>query len=140
MLSYELLTGRTPWSSLTDKKVIRKEIQTLNVAPPRKLSPPAGQFVCSLLRQDFKKRLGTAADADIKGASFFAPIDWRATEAGEAPPAFTPPGVCVADSDTQAALDVYRQRTPHFDGGGKEEDEPWFLGLDRIEAHPPLAL
>jgi serine/threonine protein kinase len=58
VLAYELLTGRTPWSSLTDKKVIRKEIQTLIVAPPRKLSPPAGQFICSLLRQDHTRRLG----------------------------------------------------------------------------------
>jgi hypothetical protein len=51
VLSYELLTGRTPWSSLTDKKVIRKEIQNMIVTPPRKLSPPAGMFVCSLLKQ-----------------------------------------------------------------------------------------
>jgi hypothetical protein len=51
VLAHELLTGRTPWSSLTNKKVIQKEISGMRVAPPAGISPAAGMFICSLLHQ-----------------------------------------------------------------------------------------
>ena len=42
------------------------------VAPPRKISPPAGHFVCSLLRQDHRKRLGTASDTEVGAPACFS--------------------------------------------------------------------
>lgn len=51
MLAHEMMTGRSPWSSLTDKKLIKRQIRTLKIAPPQGLSPSAGAFVCALLTQ-----------------------------------------------------------------------------------------
>ena len=58
VLAHELFTGRTPWSSLTNKKVIRREIKSLKVGPPPQVSPAAGLLVCSLLQ----KALGAYAE------------------------------------------------------------------------------
>ena len=86
VLAHELLTGRTPWSSVTDKKVIRREIKTLRVGPPLRLSPPAGLLICSLLQQDPTKRLGTSNP--VRSSPFFSALDWSAAAIGELPPAF----------------------------------------------------
>ena len=51
VLAHELMTGRTPWSSLANKKTIQKEITGMRVAPPAGLSPTAGMLICSLLHQ-----------------------------------------------------------------------------------------
>ena len=110
VLAHELLTGRTPWSSLTDKKVIRQEIKTMHVAPPLRLTPPAGALICSLLRQDYRRRLGSAGDHELRAAKFFAPVDWATLASGEAAPAIVPGPNCVADRDRAAALGAYRSR------------------------------
>ena len=110
MLAHELLTGRTPWSSLTDKEVIRREIKTMRVAPPLRLSPPAGALVCALLTPDRKKRLGTRADADLRNAKFFATVDWNAVASQQCPPALAVGTDCVAPRDREAALAAYQAR------------------------------
>jgi hypothetical protein len=110
-LAHELLTGRTPWSSLTDKEVIRREIKTLRVAPPRRMSASAGALVCSLLTHDRRKRLGTRADADLQKARFFDGVDWNAVASQQCPPALTVGADCVARRDRETALAAYRART-----------------------------
>ena len=86
ILAHELLTGRTPWSSLSNKKVIRKEIKHTVVCPPVQLCPAAGSFIVRLLQKDPTRRLGTIADIDVTAAPFFASIDWEATRRGESEP------------------------------------------------------
>ena len=110
VLAHELLTGRTPWSSLTDKEVIRREIKTMRVAPPLRLSPPAGTLVCALLTPDRKKRLGTRADADLRNAKFFGAVDWNAVASQQCPPALAVGTDCVAPRDREAALAAYQAR------------------------------
>ena len=130
VLAHELMTGRTPWSSLTDKKIIRKEIRTMNVAPPRRLSPQAGKLICSLLRQEHRARLGTKSDGEVFAASFFAAVDWAATAAQTAAPAFDPGQDGASDKDQQAALAQYLSRAP------PPPDALWMLGLDIVRQHP----
>ena len=86
ILAHELLTGRTPWSSLTDKKVIRREIKNCVVAPPLKLSQGAGFFIAKLLQRDPARRLGTASNDELLEAPFFESIDWEATKVGQSAP------------------------------------------------------
>ena len=66
ILAHELLTGRSPWSSLTDKKLIRKQIRTMTISPPQNVSGAAGQFVCQLLSHDVPRRLGTQSSSQVK--------------------------------------------------------------------------
>jgi serine/threonine protein kinase len=58
VLTYELLTGRSPWSSLSDNRVIRREIRSLKVALP-KFSKGACHLVDGLLQKNHLVRLGT---------------------------------------------------------------------------------
>ena len=137
VLAHELMTGRTPWSSLTDKKLIRKEIQTVRVVPPSKLSPQAGHFICSLLRQDRHERLGSKDDAaELRKMSFFKDIDWAAMERGETAPAFVPkPNSGSTEEDKQATLESYLSRqscNPQETGA----QGSWMLGLDVVCSHP----
>jgi len=136
VLSYELLTGRTPWSSLTDKKVIRREIRNLRVTPPLRLSPKAGHFVCSLLRQDRRERLGSKQD--VRSSSFFQSVDWDAMAAGETPPAFRMPTErCTHSADRNAALKSFIARHPtEVEEGFSARDAKWSLGLPKITQHP----
>ena len=155
MLAHELLTGRSPWSSLSDKAVIRREISGLPVAPPPGLSRAAGSLVCGLLRPAVARRLGTRADAELEAHPFFAGVDWRALAAGGggAVPglplegAAGPAGGCVGASDRADALAAYILRglrtgaRPKAPGEEEEEEEEgaWFLGLARVAAHPAVA-
>mmetsp|Transcript_25859 Transcript_25859/g.57953 ORF Transcript_25859/g.57953 Transcript_25859/m.57953 type:complete len:540 (-) Transcript_25859:254-1873(-) len=107
VLAFELMTGRSPWSSLADKKLIKKEIKSMKVVPPRRLSSPAGLFITSLLKQDATKRLGTKSDQEIHSASFFQKIDWDETTHQENRPAFVPGDNAFDESECDEALFTY---------------------------------
>jgi len=67
VLAHELMTGRSPWSSLVDKDVIKSEVVggvTLN--PSRHLSICADAFVRGLLQRDALTRLGSTQDKDVR--------------------------------------------------------------------------
>jgi hypothetical protein len=114
--------------------VIRKEIKSAFVSPPLRLSPPAGQLVCSLLRQDVAGRLGSRADADVKKAAFFHPVDWAALAVGTAPPAFDVGNVAaLTAADRASALQVSRMPAPC-----PHAQQP--LSLDVADALAPFAL
>ena len=100
VVSYELLTGRSPWSSLTDKKQIRREIlldltssdQDSNEQTDSRVRLPecvhpvsaaAEGFVSSLLRRRHAARLGSRSDDELLGSPFFAGLDWRAVRLEE---------------------------------------------------------
>jgi serine/threonine protein kinase len=105
VLAHELLTGRTPWSSASNKQVIRREIRTLKVAPPFKASAAAGHLICALLRQDPLQRLGTAGL--VKDAPFFMSVDWEACVGGRLKPPFAPALRSFRPKDCINALKFY---------------------------------
>jgi serine/threonine protein kinase len=91
VLAHELLTGKSPWSNVTDKKVIKYEIINLALLPPRgSLSPEASYFITSLMCRNVNNRLGTKADSEIKKCSFFSSIDWIKLAGFQLAPAFVP--------------------------------------------------
>ena len=132
VLAYELMTGRSPWSSISDKKVIKREIMGTRVMPPSRVSFNAGKFISSLLVHDRKKRLGSKSPSEIRNSAFFKSIDWDATEKLQAPPALVPEAVCTSQADRDAALDMY------IKGGNRESKSQatWYAGLE-MGVKPP---
>jgi hypothetical protein len=138
VLAHEMMTGRSPWSSLTDKKLIKRQIKTLKIAPPKSLSPAAGDFICKLLVQDHKKRLGTGGASEVKSADFFekgAPsgerVNWAQLEKGSLPPGLTPPRVAFIEAECANALAMYR--------GVDLEPANWALGVEAVPSLPQCA-
>jgi serine/threonine protein kinase len=137
VLAHDLLTGHTPWSTMSDEEQIRKDIMSLEVLPPRDVSREAGEFVVSLLRKDRRVRLGTRSDDDVLASPFFCGIDWKAMERREMTPAFVPSkGVAyVSAADASGALSAYRRSIAHSEGAANDVD----LGLLRAATAPPCA-
>jgi hypothetical protein len=103
--------------------------------------------VCSLLRQDFHKRLGTGSDSELRQASFFRGVDWEATVNQTNEPAFLPPKQVTHQTDREAALKIYLAKKQQQEGsgsggvgnGGGDDDgtsEEWYLGLHKVAEHP----
>ena len=150
VLSHEMLTGRSPWSS-NAKKVIRREIQTLRIPPPLNLSPQAGLFVCSLLRKEPCHRLGMDKEP-VRGAPFFFSVDWARLEKQQLPPAFVPAGFSFRAKDRKRALDSYVMQLSKVNTAavvnkaeaGLNHDDTrvdfeWNIGLDFVDSHPPIS-
>uniref|UniRef100_A0A7S2RBT7 Protein kinase domain-containing protein n=1 Tax=Rhizochromulina marina TaxID=1034831 RepID=A0A7S2RBT7_9STRA len=131
VLAHELLTGCCPWSSLTDREVLRLQITTLRVGPPPRVSPAAGQLICSLLRHDAEGRLGSAGGLeDIKRAPFFQHLDWAAAERMELPPAITPEEHSFDRRECRAVLRTYV--------AAEDDASGWSLGLAQSTKRPAL--
>lgn len=130
ILAYEIFTGRTPWSSLTDKEIIKNEIQTINVSPPRRISSTAGRFVCSFLRAEVAKRLGTASDSNIRSSPFFESINWDEAARCQLQPAFSPGIVTLPDADREKTITTYLSFPE------EASDTTWFNGLNVVHCHP----
>jgi len=111
IMMHEMMTGSGPWE-LGSKNTVMSDILYKTVVPPANMSPEAGQFVDALLEKDFKVRLGTDSDAEVKAAPFFDSINWVMTARLESPPAFVPQGVCVSASEKAEALKKYRELFP----------------------------
>jgi serine/threonine protein kinase len=147
VLAYELMAGRTPWSSLSNKNILRKEILTRKVSAPPNVSSQAKMLVTSLLEPDYIKRLGTNFDTEVTWASFFEGVDWEAMERGETEPAFVPrvngPSVLDKDESNQALASYYQdtqeptQDQFFWETGKFGVKSPWFLGVD-VVTHRPL--
>jgi hypothetical protein len=130
VLAHEVMTGRSPWSSLTDKKLIKKQIKTMNIQPPDFLSQEASDFICQLLIQDHTLRLGTQDSNDVKNASFFKQIDFAKLESGNAPAAIVPPQMAFVQTECDNALSMYR--------GSDTKPANWFLGVESVDSLPPV--
>jgi serine/threonine protein kinase len=76
VLAHELLTGDSPWSSLTDGDLIKNEIlnKEVMISAQCLLSKQACEFITSLLCKDFRYRLGTNSSTDIKENDFFGEL------------------------------------------------------------------
>jgi len=108
VVTYEMLTGSSPWSTLSDRELMKREIKHAQILLPGVISTKAGSFIQSLLRKDFRARLGTASDSDIKSATFFDTVDWDQVANLKGPPAFMPPiGECMNPTDKAESLKAY---------------------------------
>jgi len=155
ILAYELMTGCSPWSSLTDFLRIKYEILNFQVLPPESVSAPSAQFIRQLVNRDFRHRLGTARDSYVKRAPFFQGIDWSAMARGETAPAFKC-GVASTDKiDNKNVLKEYSRishTASHRCGSGAAEftressksgnpllssSPSRFPGLEKIARYPP---
>jgi len=162
VLAHEILTGRSPWSSLNDKQIIRREICSLPVLPPAGLSRSCGHFVCSLLRQDYRHRLGTRSNNELVAHPFFKTVDWLALREGRGPPVLpssfdegssssnSDVVSCVASAsagDRALALAAYlmkgsstiKEKQTKGPGSNKVPGQVWYLGLDVVQKHPEVA-
>jgi serine/threonine protein kinase len=146
VLAYELMAGRTPWSTLSDRTALRQEIQARKILAPPNVPLQAKALVEGLLEQDYTKRLGTRLDTEVTGASFFAGIDWEATERGETAPAFLLSSIgpsVVSMAESSQALASYLGDATEVDPaqcflqtGNFGVKSPWFLGVDVVTRHP----
>jgi len=141
ILAFELSTGRTPWSSLEDRPLIKHEILKCVVMAPKNVSAKAAQFIGGLLQKNFRSRLGTARDSDLKKALFFQGLDWSAMARGETAPAFVCGPATVAEGDRRSALEAYIKFAPPMAASQSTEESstrpaPWFLGVDKVTSHP----
>jgi len=123
ILAHELLTGHTPWSSINNARVVKKEIRTVQVAPPRILRSHAGFFITALLRHDIDERLGSRCDSDIREAKFFKSINWDKMLRLECDPAFVPGRINVAECDRQESIRIYNDLTNQYGNEQKALDD-----------------
>ena len=145
VIAHEVLTGASPWSTLTDASQIRKDIRTLEVCAPEEASPEAGHFVRSLLEKDRACRLGTADDLEVLEHQFFNGVDWNAMEKGQSQPAFdlrqeAGGASCVLAADAKESLDKYSSMVLLEEAqAAKEGKTPLrHLGLGFAACAPPL--
>lgn len=139
ILSYELLTGRSPWGALPENARIqvaqqREKVISSQINFPSKLSPPATLLLKSLLQRDYKMRLGTKSDREVQKALFFSGVDWQATARLECLPLFTPSPGIVDDKTKEQALASYLSRSEIALSG----EESWTIGLGKVTKHPGL--
>jgi len=132
VLSYELLTGCTPWSSLNDGRTLKRDILRLPIDFSYDLTEPAIEFLKNLLQRDFRDRLGTRSDRQVQRASFFEEVDWAATARLECAPAFPPGENFINETVKQKALSSYMSR-PELP---EDEMDTWFIGFEKVAEHP----
>jgi len=132
VLAHEMMTGRSPWSTLSDKKLIKKQIRKLQVEPPPSVSAAAGAFIVGLLAKDKAVRLGTrGSGTEVRAHAFFNSTDWPALERGDHRPAFTPPKAAFIREECENALEQYR--------GADLSPAEWDLGVEKVPSLPPVA-
>jgi len=139
VLAYELFTGRSPWSTLSDINQIKTEIASSVIHPPFGVSPKAGRFCAALMNRNRHARLGARKDTDVLECSFFEGIDWEAMERGETPPAFDirQGGLGVPADDAEAVLEEYQsQVTTENDRACANFPD---FGLSSAATAPPIA-
>jgi len=132
VVAHELLTGRSPWSSLTDKGLIRSEIHSLELVFPTTTSPDALSLLQGLLERDSTRRLGSSQINEVIRSPFFQSIDFNALWRGELPGFPIPGHLCVQQDDNNNALACYRSIQPVMSDTSLE----WTLGIDPVGAHP----
>jgi serine/threonine protein kinase len=137
VLAHELLTGRSPWSTLSDKKQIKREIVGAPVESPLEgMSLQASDLVAALMRKDRRARLGYADSRQVLAHPFFSSkLNMGALERGETPPARISAGASAAEVDKELELDrdeaLEEYRTMER---GKIAD--WGMKLTKVRQHP----
>ena len=111
VLAYELLTGRLPWSDISNSKRIREEILNSQIKPPTNVSKSASQFLFSLLQIDVHHRLGTKQDCEIKKSPFFKSVNWEKVSQLEESSAFIPGENSIPENEKMDSLMKFSEIT-----------------------------
>jgi serine/threonine protein kinase len=128
VLAHELLTGKTPWSSLTNTKIITREVVHKELSMPSTVSQEAFYFISRLLCKDPARRMGSHHDEEIKLDPFFSGVNWEAMARLECEPAFVPSAINVNKEDQDEALEHYHMIMKG--ASSLVNDNQWMLGLD----------
>jgi serine/threonine protein kinase len=90
ILTYEMLTGATPWAHLNAAEtffhILRKKVPVLD-----EWSEATCDFILQLTAKKPKKRLGANGTPQVKSHPFFDGVDWAAVEARSLKAPFVPP-------------------------------------------------
>ena len=87
---FDLLTGRSPFSSNKGKKETKERILRAKFTIPAFVTPEAMDLIRRLLRKNVDRRLGSNGGADeVKAHGFFKGIDWEKVYKKE----YTPPHI-----------------------------------------------
>jgi serine/threonine protein kinase len=132
VLAFELLTGRSPWSTMDDVQQMSYEILNVNFKPPRTRSQTAGGFICKLLTRDFRERLGTTIkdpENIVRNSPFFKGVNWDKFAAQRNKPAFIPRhGRAISDTERTQIMAIHRSavhdmQPSNFEEVQEEEEE-----------------
>jgi len=135
VLGFELLTGRSPWPSVEDKTLLKQEIKSLQVTVPVGISAETNQFITMLLQRDYRMRLGSRSDSEVKAAPFFHSIDWKKTAALETAPALTLQSDNVGVVESSQAERIYRELS-QADSLAPHRRTSFSMGLRVIDRFP----
>jgi serine/threonine protein kinase len=100
MITYELLTGVSPWSNKNTEALYR-DILSAPLIFPRSVTKLSAIFIRSLLTRDVSKRLGSKGVDEIRHHYYFSEIDWFSLYDQELPPPFIP---CFQTDEEENAI------------------------------------
>ena len=89
ILTYEMLAGRSPFTSQDEEELFRK-IRKDPVKYPRWLSQPAQSLIGQFLVKTPADRLGSKPSSNIEAHEFFAGMNWNLLREGKIEPPFKP--------------------------------------------------
>jgi serine/threonine protein kinase len=94
VVAYELMTALCPWKCIDEnnKRLLQDEIVMKAVKPPSYLSSGAQSLIVSLLQKEYRLRLGTSSDVEIRSCDFFQDTDWEMMEKQQVVPPIDPGG------------------------------------------------
>jgi len=130
VLAHELLTSKTPWSSLTNTKLIKHEILNKIILPPYDVAKSPSKFILSLMNRDVSNRLGTKSDSEIRTCSYFKGMDWNKLLRGQMNPVFIPNTLNVSKNDQYDALNSYFNMID--DKNNMINKNSWYLNLENV--------
>jgi serine/threonine protein kinase len=138
VLAFELFTGRSPWSSLTNFRRIKKEIRSIEVQLPVRFSHSSREFVAGLLCRSYVGRIGFRSDDDVVNSTFFSSLDWESFKNGENEPAVTPTEDSISSvEDSMSIVHEYEALCKRADA---KKGKPFLfhLGLKTTELAPQV--
>lgn len=110
---FDLVTGRSPFSSNRGKKVVKENIMKGKFNIPPYITQDAQDLLRKLLRRPVEKRLGTSGADTVKAHRFFSSVDWSMVEEKRYPPPHIPSFSNKSDATDVSQFDPrFTSRTP----------------------------
>jgi len=139
IVTYELITGNSPWSHLTDTN--KFDIFNLKVFPPISCSINMSRFILGLLKHDYKKRLGMP---EIRSLPLFNTLDWKLLSLHEINPVYIPGNIKLLKKESRSIYTTYLEQMKlsktyvesDFDtyvSHQKNNDGNWHLSLEAAD-------
>ncbi len=113
MLTYELLTGASPFTVEGEKNIpaeISKRILKSNPPIPRFFSKIAKDFILKLLIKQPSKRLGANGANEVKAHQFFEGVNWDDLAQKKVPAPFKP--IIASELDTGNFAEEFTKQIP----------------------------